>query len=662
LMHAQLEQGVQNIPGIPDTLPDSTSGTARVELESTGELNHVEKFNFLGYSGAHHKHDNMLKFLNNGSEDDFNSAADLTDIAVLIQYDGDRTLADIYKNAIDLNAGVVMIYSEGVENPPFHSVTVRENNRTVPFPDAYDGEYSDLLIPFIYISQSTADTFHDFIEKAEEDDTKYAVLDGYWEGSHVGKRTVRVITGELIGNGDGKIMIGAHHDSVYLSPGAIDNAIGVAQLFEIASQLKNHELDSTIQFATWGGNELGQLGSQKFIEENYDELKNLEMYINLDSTNLNPNLNLGALGIQTTNPRLIESLESSSENVLNDELRDYSTLIENSKGKSSDHWSFNDVGITTVGFHSIGYPEYHLPSDQSNIVHIEGMSITPEIILDFIVNEVESNGDSPLIQIEGLQGGSSSWVFPFILALCAGLATGIGGLIVFFMKEITPELMAFLLAMAAGVMLLISIVDLWLGHALDDVNKDGLVDDFAFITLSFLIGVGTVYLANFVLSKGDDDANLTEQKRLYKSGILTAVALAIHNFPEGLAMGVAVLDDLQYGIVLMVAIALHNIPEGVAVAAPIQAGDGGRLKATMIAMLTGLTEPLGAIFALLILNSILTDFMVACSLAFVGGIMTVVSYRELVPQAIKQNRPKHMIVGLLFGASIMQLSLLLLAG
>ena len=125
-------------------------------------------------------------------------------------------------------------------------------------------------------------------------------------------------------------------------------------------------------------------------------------------------------------------------------------------------------------------------------------------------------------------------------------------------------------------------------------------------------------------------------------------------------MGVAVQESAQYGVVLMAAIALHNIPEGVAVAAPIQAGNGGRFKATMIAMATGLTEPLGALFALLVLGSLLTPTLVGYSLAFVGGIMTVVSYRELIPQAMEQNRPKHMVVGALFGASIMQLSLLLL--
>ena len=84
------------------------------------------------------------------------------------------------------------------------------------------------------------------------------------------------------------------------------------------------------------------------------------------------------------------------------------------------------------------------------------------------------------------------------------------------------------------------------------------------------------------------------------------------------------------------------------------------MKATLIAMATGFTEPLGALFALIILGPILTPFMVGCSLAFVGGVMTVVAYNELIPQARAQNRPKHLLVGAAFGAAVMQLSLLLL--
>ena len=233
LMHAQLEQGLQNGPG----LPDGSAGTGRVAIDETGELNHVESFTFMGYSGSTHKHDNMLTFLGNGSAEEFESIGDLTDLAVMINYDNSRSLADIYKDSIDRNAGVVMIYTEGVETPPFRSVTVQENGATIPFPDAFGGQYADVLIPYIYIAESVATMFHDYIEQAESDPTLFASLDGFWEGNNVGTRNVKVVTGEFPGHGDGEILIGSHHDSVYISPGAVDNAVGVAQLFEVATQL-----------------------------------------------------------------------------------------------------------------------------------------------------------------------------------------------------------------------------------------------------------------------------------------------------------------------------------------------------------------------------------------------------------------------------------------
>lgn len=651
LMHAQLEQGVQNAPG----LPDGTAGAARVAIDETGDLNHVESFTYMGYSGSIHKHDNMLTFIGNGSGEDFENIGDMTDLAVMINYDNSRSLADIYKDAIDRNAGVVMIYTEGVETPPFRSVTVQENGATVPFPDAYDGQYADALIPYIYIAESVALKFHDYIEQAASDPTLYASLDGFWEGNNVGTRSVKVVTGEIPGHGEGEILVGAHHDSVYISPGAVDNAVGVAQLLEVATQLSELNLESTVTFATWGGEELGLLGSQAYIQSYKEEVDDLDLYINLDSTNLNPSIGLGTLGIETSEQHLIESISKIQRTVLEHEAwEDYDTNLQlNNLDGNSDHRSFNQYGTPTIGFYGWEYEQYHRTTDVPDVVHQEGLALTVEIVLQILVAQGGHESiEEPLVQISGLEGESESWVFPFVLALLAGLATGIGGLIVFLVKEISQEMMAFLLAMAAGVMLLVSVLDLWFGQAMEN--------GFLPITLSFGVGLGIVYAVSMYTNKGEDLSAMSKERKLYKSGILTAIALAIHNFPEGLAMGVAVLESAQYGIVLMAAIALHNIPEGIAVAAPIQAGGGGRLKATLIAMATGFTEPLGALFALLILGPILTPFMVGCSLAFVGGIMTVVAYNELIPQAMEQNRPKHLLVGAIFGAAVMQLSLLLL--
>jgi len=483
----------------------------------------------------------------------------------------------------------------------------------------------------------------------------FASLDGFWEGNNVGTRNVKVVTGELPGLGDGEILVGAHHDSVYISPGAVDNAVGVAQLFEVATQLRELNLESTVTFATWGGEELGLLGSQAYIQSYQENIDDLDLYINLDSTNLDPSKGLGTLGIEVSEQPLVESISEIQRSVLEDEAwADYDATVQlNEVNGNSDHRSFNQHGTTTIGFFGWEYEQYHRPTDIPSVVHQDGLALTVEVVLQILVAQGGHESiEEPLIQISGLEGESESWVFPFVLALLAGLATGIGGLIVFLVKEISQEMMAFLLAMAAGVMLLVSVLDLWFGQAIEN--------GFLLITLSFGVGVGIVYAMSMYTSKNEDLSSMSKERKLYKSGILTAIALAIHNFPEGLAMGVAVLESAQYGIVLMAAIALHNIPEGIAVAAPIQSGGGGRMKATLIAMATGFTEPLGALFALLILGPILTPLMVGCSLAFVGGIMTVVAYNELIPQAREQNRPRYLIVGAVFGAAVMQLSLLLL--
>ena len=404
LMHAQLEQGVQNGPG----LPDGTAGTGRIAIDETGELNHIESFTFLGYSGSIHKHDNMLTFIGNGSAEEFENIGDMTDLAVMINYDNSRSLADIYKDAIDRNAGVVMIYTEGVETPPFRSVTVQENGATVPFPDAYGGQYADALIPYIYIAESVATMFHDYIEQAESDPTLYASLDGFWEGNNVGTRSVKVVTGELPGNGDGDILVGAHHDSVYISPGAVDNAVGVSQLFEVATQLSELNLESTVTFATWGGEELGLLGSQAYIESNQEYIDSLDLYINLDSTNLNPSKGLGTLGIETSDSKLVDSISKIQSSVLNnDEWNDYDATVQVNQQGNSDHRAFNQFGTSTIGFYGWEYEEYHRQTDVPNVVHQEGLALTVEIVLQILVAQGGHEIiEEPMVQISGLEGSS----------------------------------------------------------------------------------------------------------------------------------------------------------------------------------------------------------------------------------------------------------------
>ena len=229
--------------------------------------------------------------------------------------------------------------------------------------------------------------FHDYIEQAASDPTLYASLDGFWEGNNVGTRSLKVVTGELPGHGSGDILVGAHHDSVYISPGAVDNAVGVAQLFEVATQLSELNLESTVTFATWGGEELGLLGSQAYIQSYTEKVDDLDLYINLDSTNLNPSLGLGTLGIETSDRNLVESISKIQRSVLaHDAWADYeATVLLNEFGGNSDHRSFNQHGTTTVGFYGWEYEQYHRPTDVSGIVHQDGLALTVEIVLQILV-------------------------------------------------------------------------------------------------------------------------------------------------------------------------------------------------------------------------------------------------------------------------------------
>jgi len=665
-MHAQVEQGIGNIPG----LPDGSAGSGRIQLSSSGDLNHMTSFSFFGYSGGAHKHDSELIDVGTGDSDEFSDAGDLVDKAVLVQHNPtktNRSFSDYYRDAIVSGASVLMVYEEGGRSPYYEPIVVQDDDgRIIPFPVAYP-ELD--IIPFIFITEDTAEIFMDYIKEASGDDNKYAILDGNWGAARTGPRTVHVVTGEISGRSSSSVMIGSHHDTAYLSNGGKKDAAAVAQILEIARELKKHELENTVKFVSYGGEEIGLLSSQAYLEsEGFPD--DVMMYVNIDSAVFSTSSGLLELDIETSDPDIARiSMDLASEVFGENEV--YSATVsthhdhEGEPRGCGSHRNFELYGIRSIGIgpgkhvsepvgsESCSHYREYLESFYPNYDYDEeGLKLTPEFVLNLLVYTGAIGEGGPIVKIEGLEEGADSWLFPFTIALFAGLATGIGGLIVLVIKEISRELMAFMLGMEAGVMLLISILDLWLGQAKDF--------GFLLVSMSFIAGGAGIYVAGFYLGREDDLLEMSEERRLYKSGILTAVALGVHNFPEGLAIGVAVMESAQYGLVIMIAIGLHNIPEGIAVAAPIKAGNGGSLKAMAIAFATGLTEPLGAFFALIVLGSVLTPLMVALSLSFVGGIMAVVSLKELVPQAYSQNRTNYMVVGMIFGAALMQMSLLLL--
>ena len=251
---------------------------------------------------------------------------------------------------------------------------------------------------------------------------------------------------------------------------------------------------------------------------------------------------------------------------------------------------------------------------------------------------------------------SQIWI-PLIITFLAGISTGIGSLISLFIKKFQDKHLHFFLGLSAGVMIYVSFAEL-LPEA---VEKLGFIVGNAgfFFGLLFILFID-FHIPHEYLEEHVNKNVCKKGRRLMKAGIFTAVGIAIHNFPEGIAVFMSSLSDLSLGIPLAVAIAIHNIPEGIAIAMPVYYATKDRKKAFKISFLSGLAEPLGALVGILILLPFLTPQILSFFLAFVAGIMVFISFDELLPICFKENRGHIPIVGLITGMLVMALSLYLL--
>ncbi|MCZ7604669.1 MAG: zinc transporter ZupT [Planctomycetota bacterium] len=269
----------------------------------------------------------------------------------------------------------------------------------------------------------------------------------------------------------------------------------------------------------------------------------------------------------------------------------------------------------------------------------------------------------------GVAFTDSAVLAAFGLTLLAGLATGIGSVAAFFTRRTNKAFLSSSLGFSAGVMIYVSFVELLpaANRLLADAQGDGPGAWAA--ALSFLGGVAATALIDLVIPSAENphDASVVEdlqvegvQPALKRVGLLTAAALALHNFPEGFATFVSVLHDLRVGIPIAFAIALHNIPEGLAVAIPIYFATGNRRQAFWYSFLAGLAEPVGAMVGFLALQRFLTDSVVGASLAAVAGVMVFISLDQLIPNAKKFSQGHYAVYGLIAGMAVMAFSLLLL--
>lgn len=260
-------------------------------------------------------------------------------------------------------------------------------------------------------------------------------------------------------------------------------------------------------------------------------------------------------------------------------------------------------------------------------------------------------------------------VLAFSLTLFAGLATGIGSALAFFSKRTNKSFLSLALGFSAGVMLYVSFVEI-IAKARNSLSAmHGDVKGAWFTVLSFFGGILAIMLIDLLIpsvenphtmhsiEEGRDDSQ--REKHLLRMGVFTALAIAIHNFPEGLATFAGALKDPALGIPIAVAIAIHNIPEGISVSIPIYFATGSRKKAFWLSFLSGVSEPLGALVGYTLMRKMFDDNLFGILFAGVAGIMVYVSLDELLPAAREYGRGHLAILGVIAGMAVMAVSLLL---
>ena len=262
-------------------------------------------------------------------------------------------------------------------------------------------------------------------------------------------------------------------------------------------------------------------------------------------------------------------------------------------------------------------------------------------------------------------------LLPFLLSLFAGLATLIGFGITFIAKRTNRKLLSYALGLSAGVMIYVAFVEIFAEARSILIADMGPRHGLLMTVIFFFGGMALIALIDrFVPSFGnphephsvEEMAKKGHKKpKLMKMGAMTAVAITIHNFPEGIATFMAAIDNSTLGITIATAVAIHNIPEGIAVSIPIFYATGSRKKAFCFTLVSGLAEPLGALLTYLILMPFLSPVVMGCVFAVVAGIMVYISVDELLPSAHEYGEHHIAIYGLISGMDIMVLSLILFA-
>jgi len=264
---------------------------------------------------------------------------------------------------------------------------------------------------------------------------------------------------------------------------------------------------------------------------------------------------------------------------------------------------------------------------------------------------------------------TSSFLFAFGLTVFAGLSTGIGSGLAFFAKKTNTKFLAVALGFSAGVMIYVSLVEIFYKAKDSLVSQLGESEGYWITVAAFFGGILIIAVIDKLIPSFENPhemkkiedlgAEAMKNHKLKRMGLFTALAIAIHNFPEGLATFTAAMDDPGLGIAIAVAIAVHNIPEGIAVSVPIYYGTDSKRKAFWYSFSSGLAEPVGALIGYLVLMPFMNPAVFGILFASVAGIMVFISVDELLPGAREYGEHHYSIYGLVAGMAVMAVSLLL---
>src|SRR5574344_247122 len=270
-----------------------------------------------------------------------------------------------------------------------------------------------------------------------------------------------------------------------------------------------------------------------------------------------------------------------------------------------------------------------------------------------------------------------TFLFATMLTFLAGFATSIGAILAFFSRKDNYFLLSIGMGFSAGVMIYVSFMEILVKsrESFTQIYSSEIMGEILTIICFFLGIILTAFIDKIIPEdikphepksnnqlqelKSDTKSSLLRNSKLRRTGIFTAIAIAIHNFPEGFATFVSALENPTIGITIAFAIAIHNIPEGMAVSLPIYHATGEKKKAFWYATISGLAEPLGAIFGFLFLLPFMGESTLGIIFGIVAGIMVYISFDEVLPASRVYGKAHTTIVGISLGMFVMAISLVL---